>query len=534
MFVRTSLRGALAAAVAGSVVALVASPAHAVYTPGPDDPSFTPPVAADLIGVGSDTTQIAVDHVAEGATVDGEAIAGYNASHPNARIASYAATGGNQIPMPDGTEINRPNGSGAGKALLYGAGNNPQIDFARSSSANSSAETTAGLQAFPFALDSLQMAVSDQVESNAPDTITPAQIVDIYEGDITNWSAIGGTNGTIAPKIPQAGSGTRSFFTGQLTAMNNGTPVTLAGTVAEVQEHDATPIQNDPNAIAPFSIGRANLLPAGTLQLLTGWKADRAVYNVVRGTDIGLPDIQSAFGEGGFFCSLEARPLIESGGLQQLATSANGGVCGQPTQAATSNFTLNESVITTTELTAVSTTPGEIKLTATVSGEGASPEGTVDFFQDDVPVAEDVPLTSLQAIATVEGTPGAHTYSATFTPAEGTQFLASDDTVEGTILAKYNSSITETFPAKTKGSAKGTVTVKFAGSSKKPTGMVMIKKGKATVAKKQLQGGKATITIPAKKLKKGKNTFKATWAGNDLGKASSKTFTITKQVKKRR
>ncbi|NHA00348.1 hypothetical protein G5V59_10145 [Nocardioides sp. W3-2-3] len=62
---------------------------------------------------------------------------------------------------------------------------------------------------------SLSMAVSKNVVSNAPATLTPAQIVGIYKGEITNWSQVGGTAGVIAPKIPQGGSGTRSFFVAQ-------------------------------------------------------------------------------------------------------------------------------------------------------------------------------------------------------------------------------------------------------------------------------------------------------------------------------
>ena len=73
---------------------------------------------------------------------------------------------------------------------------------------------------------------------------------------------LGGAAGVIAPKIPQAGSGTRSFFTAQLKAANGGTAVTLAPSVVEVQEHDASPIQNDPNAVAPFSVGRNDVIGA--------------------------------------------------------------------------------------------------------------------------------------------------------------------------------------------------------------------------------------------------------------------------------
>ena len=57
------------------------------------------------------------------------------------------------------------------------------------------------------------MAVSAAVPSNAPTSLTPAQIVGIYQGTIKDWKDIDPTkSGTIAPKIPQLGSGTRAFF----------------------------------------------------------------------------------------------------------------------------------------------------------------------------------------------------------------------------------------------------------------------------------------------------------------------------------
>ena len=517
MYARKLLAATITAAVSVSALALTAGSASAAVDA--DDTTFAP-VAADLIGVGSDTSQNALKRLADS----------WNATTPAPafRVATYAATGGGTIDLPT-LDINRPNGSGAGKALLYGAGNNPDIDFARSSSAQSTAETGAGLQSFPFALDTLKMAVSNSVPSNAPATLTPAQIVDIYKGNITNWNQIpGGKAGVIAPKIPQAGSGTRSFFVAQLKTMNGGVDVVLGASVKEVQEHEDDPIKSDANAIAPFSEGRAGL-EGTTLRLLGGWKADRALYNVVRGTDVGKTDVQSVFGEDGFVCSIAARPLIEAAGFKQLATSDFGGVCGQQTQAATSNFTLNERVVTTTTLTVSSPAARSARLTAVVTGS-SSPQGTVSFFDGGTPLTANVPLTSGQAVATVSATPGAHTYRAVFTPATGSFFDPSED--EGTGTVKTSSSITETFPATVKWGqkAKGTITVVLAGVSSKATGMVKVMKGTKQVASKTLVNGKVTITL-AKLTKAGVNSFKIVWGGNGVAGGSSKTFTI-KQLKK--
>ena len=323
MYQSKSLSALVAGSLAAAALTLAAGPAHAATDP--DDPTFTP-VSADLIGVGSDTSQHALHLLGEGTTIDGVAVPGFNADHPGSRIASYAATGSGDLTLPDGQVLDpRPNGSGAGKGRLYGANNAPEVDFARSSSALNTTEIGVGLKQFPFALDTLAMAVSSSTASNAPTSLTPAQIVGIYDGSITNWSAVVGTAGVIAPKIPQGGSGTRSFFEGQLKSMNGGASVSLAASVKEVQEHDDTLIKDDPNAIAPFSTGRAKLLGA-TLRIEEGWKADRALYNVVRGEDVGRADLLAAFGENGFVCPPRCPPADRG---RRLRAARDPGVRGR-------------------------------------------------------------------------------------------------------------------------------------------------------------------------------------------------------------
>lgn len=511
MHVRKLIAGAATAAVALSTVAL-AAPAFAVYNPDPDD-SIANPVTADLIGVGSDTSQNAVFRIAQAWNAQVPA--------PASRIATFAALSGGTIVLPT-SEPNRPNGSGAGKGLLYGGGNNPDIDFARSSSGPSSAEVAAGLQFFPFALDTLKLAVSNSVASNAPATITPAQMVDIYEGDITNWSQIGGGNGVIAPKIPQPGSGTRSFFTDQLKAANGGVAVTLAGSVAEVQEHDDTEIKNNPNAVGPFSMGRAQLL-GSTLRLTDGFSADRALYNVVRGVDVNDATILSVFGSEGFVCSAAAKPLIEAAGFKQLFTPSRGGVCGQPTQTATSNFTVAE-VPTTTTVTVTSASASSAKIEAAVTA-ATSPSGTVAFYEGATLLQSGVPLVSGKATRIQPAAPGSHTYKAVFTPATNTAFGTSEGTGTGTVQ-KASSSITETFAKKVeKGKkAKGTVTVTLNGATSKASGQITVKEGKKTLATKTLANGSVTFKLP--KLAVGKHTLVITWPGDANGTSSKLTFKI--------
>jgi hypothetical protein len=418
MSFRKQCAGIATAAVAASVLAF-AGPAHAATTTHDlDDPSFdpgTPAVAADLVGVGSDTSQHALHLVGES----------WNAAGHAFRVASFAATSAGSIGIPNG-DILRPNGSGAGKKKLYDNGstavNDADVDFARSSSDQNTEEDGAGLKSIPFALDTMQLVVSGNVASHAPATITPAQMVAIYQCNTTDWATIGGTTGTIAPKIPQAGSGTRSFFEAQLKSANAGVAVTLGACVLPVQEHDDTEIKGNADAVAPFSVGRAALLGT-TVKLEAGFKADRALYNVVRGTSgangVGADDasIQAVFGENGFLCSNDARDEIEAAGFKQLASTADGGACGTLVSS-TSNFALNEQVISSTAVSAQFLTAGSAKLTASITPSTAA--GSVEFFDGATSVGQAL-VSSGTATFTATGlTVGEHQFTAKFTPDSST------------------------------------------------------------------------------------------------------------------
>ncbi len=303
----------------------------------------------DVVGVGSDTTQYAVNYLADGVLVGASAKAGFNAAS-NSRIVSYDA-------LPDGVPagtitkislktgaplINRPNGSGAGKALLYTSGtttNNPLVNFARSSSTLSPAEVSAGLYQVPFAVDGIKMVVS-AASTNAPTIVTGADLVKIYNGTYTNWNQLPagitqGKSGVIVPMLPQAGSGTLSTFIGQLTTLNGGSAVVLTSSVVTVQEHDPALIAPNPNAIAPFSTGRAASEPTVALVNGTGsYSFQRALYNVVRQADLSAAWFNNIFGPNGFVCSGAGKALIAKAGFQQLLAEVDGGACGVPTQAA--------------------------------------------------------------------------------------------------------------------------------------------------------------------------------------------------------
>lgn len=276
----------------------------------------------DIVGVGSDTLQNAVDFLLDGgpgyaggyngqgnlnrafdffATGDANGRATYDGTcgTPSATtgLGTFCDSTTNQTPnllpgtvvLRDGDKpVTRPNGSGAGVAALIADGpgsstNGYQglplgsIQFARMSRLPNSSETQGcqptqpcgGLHVYQVATDNLRIA-HKATGYNGPATLTAAQLVAIYTCSATKWTDVGGTSSnTIHPLIPQSGSGTRNFFLADLASANGGNPVTPGTCVRTVEEHDPTGIYADPSpgdAIEPFSTGKLALINSGYFQ----------------------------------------------------------------------------------------------------------------------------------------------------------------------------------------------------------------------------------------------------------------------------
>jgi ABC-type phosphate transport system substrate-binding protein len=265
------------------VLALVLTQATAAHA----DPQAQ---GADVVGVGSDTTQFAHSFLSDG---DCAGDLGFNNGSLLRRMYSYDASGDangritNPPPATPGTQvvlragsapITRPNGSGAGRTALLNDKVQPfKVDFARTSAAvptsegdTARAQGWGGLHVYQVGLDGMQMAVSNLVTTNAGTSgVSINDLVQIYSatGTIRTWGQVTGYNGpnpgaTIKALIPQTGSGTRSFFQAQLNAAAGAT-VTIRSDAINVEEHDPAPIQSDADAIAPFSTARLALIHAG-------------------------------------------------------------------------------------------------------------------------------------------------------------------------------------------------------------------------------------------------------------------------------
>ncbi|WP_165956132.1 PstS family phosphate ABC transporter substrate-binding protein [Streptomyces hainanensis] len=333
MNVNSVRRAAVALAGAAAIaVGVLAAPAQA-------DPSDF----RGLVGVGSDTTQDVLQGLSD-VVIDPDA-------DPSLfLIGSYHATGPSPIQTrpdtwPNDCTIARPNGSSAGIDALINdiAQGTDCVDFARSSRGPSTAGTN--LTFVPFAIDGVTWAVRSD-SPLAGTNLTRQQLSDIYNCRTTQ---VGGT--TVNPLVPQAGSGTRTYWLTELQVPSGALPscvhdVDTAG--QQVQEHDGSALRGAGD-IMPYSIAQyiaqANSASTGvedrrgaaalqqvngvaprTAQgtLNTAFPITRSVYNVFETARLGEFEIDDAFvGSGSQVCAdAGARSTIQRYGF---ALNAN---CG--------------------------------------------------------------------------------------------------------------------------------------------------------------------------------------------------------------
>lgn len=225
-------------------------------------------------------------------------------------IASYNALGTPTVKTrATGCQIARPNGSSAGIDALRNAVDNNTgcLDFARSSRGVANTSST-DLTWIPFGKDAVTFAVRS--DSALPKALTKAQLVSIYTCQTTSLNGV-----ALTPLLPQSGSGTRSFFLGQLGL----TESTFGSCVDDtVQEHNGEALDSAGD-IAPYSVAqyiaqsnepgdvvdRRGAAVLGSVNGVAPRKADgtlntafpfnRDVYNVVPTAKLTDPTIAAAF-----------------------------------------------------------------------------------------------------------------------------------------------------------------------------------------------------------------------------------------------
>ena len=308
----------------GMVAAGAIAVSLALTGPAHSDPKFVPD-KNDIVGVGSDTTEFMVGDLA---TAFNKAKVG-----GSQRLASFDATGSATIVLRKGSApITRPNGSSAGIDELQA---NTDVSFARSSR-GPNATGDEGTSFYPYSKDRLSYVYANP-DSNVSPSLSASDLFDIYTCAKTDWSDFGQPAGHIEAKIPQAGSGTRSFFLASIgetetqlqQAINEPDDVC---SVNEVQEHDPNAVIGQPNAIAPFSFARYTTLTKAIKKQLT-FAADkgapfdpsRNLYNVIRTADTG--SLGQYFDTNSWICTnAKAAKVIKQNGFTLLPA----GQCGVP------------------------------------------------------------------------------------------------------------------------------------------------------------------------------------------------------------
>jgi len=264
---RTRLRkvtAGIAVAAAAAVIATTA-PAALADPPAGSGGKEVVPRSYDVVGVGANTdenlfNQLSADY---NKTIPASK---HNANHPYFYNFNATAPGSTSakpthiVPKTGCPSIVRPNGSTAGLTALDqnqfdGKTGHYCIDFARSSSSRSTKAPKAGPGGVIYvalAKDALTWATraAKSGGSNAPATLTKAQLQGIFTCKTTNWKQVGGNAGAIKVYLPQTGSGT-------LSAWEKFMGITVLGSCVNLslEENQGESAQfNNPNAIFIYSI----------------------------------------------------------------------------------------------------------------------------------------------------------------------------------------------------------------------------------------------------------------------------------------
>jgi len=212
----------------------------------------------DATAVGSDTITPLTDQLA----------GDYNTTVASTGTHEYSwdavnpisgAIGDSIAEKADCPHIPRPDGSSAGigqLATFTKSSSGPYCtNFARSSRPRSSSDPAfapGGVAFVNLAGDAVTW--STQSTTDAPASLTVAQLNAIYTCADTNWSQVGGKNAPIQPFLPQSGSGTLAFFEAAIGVTTPGPCVSNVNNTLEENE-GVNPALQTPEAIFPYSIG---------------------------------------------------------------------------------------------------------------------------------------------------------------------------------------------------------------------------------------------------------------------------------------
>jgi len=226
------------------------------------------PCEPDATGVGSDTITPLTDQLASdydntlaARTACGSKVPAKPYEYSWDAINPISGAIGDSIAEKvDCPNIPRPNGSSAGIAQLATFNKSSSgpfcTNFARSSRPRGATDppfAAGGVAFVALAGDAVSWS-HPAVNTAAPASLTPAQLAAIYTCTDTNWSQVGGGSQAIVPFLPQAGSGTLSFFLAAIGVTTPGPCVSNVNNTLEENEGTNSAL-NNPGAIFIYSVG---------------------------------------------------------------------------------------------------------------------------------------------------------------------------------------------------------------------------------------------------------------------------------------
>ncbi len=324
-------------------------------------------------------------------------------------------------------------------------------------------------------------------ETFAPTTVGPAGgTLNVFECPNAGGACIG---------IPVAltGSGILNATATTIASSNNpsklGQPVTFTATVT------ATTGPTPPTGNVVFSDGATVL---GTVALASNGKASLTTSVLTSGSHV----VTAAY----------------AGDSAHGASSAS---LTQTVQRLRSSTSLRSSDNTSTAGEAVT-------FTATVSGPGGVPTGSVTF-SDGATVLGTVPLTGGRAsLTTAALSAGHHDITASYS-GDATYAASSDDLTQRVRRNDSSTSVTSS-PNPSNPGQSVTFTATVSASGPAPTGTVTFTDGSVTLGTVTLTGGTATLNTSA--LSNGNHRIRASYSGSDSDRPSSDS--VVQQVRGRR
>lgn len=179
---------------------------------------FAPSHKEKIIIAGSTSVQPVAEQLAEA----------YMKEHPNVNITVQ--------------------GGGSAVGITSAKQGTAQIGTSSSSLSASDAE---GLNQTQIAKDGIVIVVNN---ANSLTQLNSSQVKSIFGGNVTDWSQIGGSSGSISVITREDGSGTRDAFISLIMGGKNGTNITKSAIVQTSTEAIMQAVKGNPNAVGYMSL----------------------------------------------------------------------------------------------------------------------------------------------------------------------------------------------------------------------------------------------------------------------------------------